>query len=214
MRKDFTHDLLTSKVPLFIIPFQRELGFKMDSHSQTTKVVSIHSPQPETKLIIFLFHVLLLVMEVARNLKLKPAKMPRYHWGARSHKRLRVWSDLRNGFSHHHQCLCLGWWPGPGVTPMVRKNIPLWNYIHFPVLTATSWHCLMEYQKIENLISTCVINYNGGVLAGTRNCSKWSGNCRMTCYNIINSIYYFMTNNTQKWEETFPRPCELGNDWI
>ena len=38
-----------------------------------------------------------------------------------------------------------------GSAPMVRKNIPLWNYIHFPISAATSGTAFMEYQKIENL---------------------------------------------------------------
>lgn len=50
-----------------------------------------------------------------------------------------------------------------GSAPMVGKNILLWNYIHFPISTATSGTAFMEDQKIENLISTYVINYNGGV---------------------------------------------------
>lgn len=56
-----------------------------------------------------------------------------------------------------------------GSAPMVRKNIPLWNYIHFPISAATSGTAFMEYQKIENLISTYVINYNGGVHLGVEN---------------------------------------------
>ena len=116
-------------------------------------------------------------MEVARNLKLKTNQkcLLWYHWGAWKYKRLRVWRDLRNGFSPHHHVTAFQSGLAPGSVPMVRKTIPLWNYIHFPISTATSGTAFMEDQKIESLISIYVINYNDGVHLGVE---KGKETCR------------------------------------
>ena len=48
MRKDFTHMTCSPPKSYLIIPFQREIGLQNGFSFRPQKVVSIHSPQPET----------------------------------------------------------------------------------------------------------------------------------------------------------------------
>ena len=144
MREDSTHVTCSPPKSYLLIPFQRELGFKTEFSFRPQQVVSIHSPQPENKRIIFLFHVLLPVMGVTRNLKLKNNQkcFLWYHWGTWKYKRLRVWRDLRDGISHHHCVRCHSKCPGPGVSTDGQKEHPSVELHPLSNLNCYFWHCL------------------------------------------------------------------------